>query len=126
MTPAVACRRELSSRSGGGAARRRRASTAAAAAWGAVQLPGEGITALAATVAASALALLVLAGRVAGVGEAVRQGLPAAAVTLLAAPIPFIVEARFGVLGTGFNVDMSQHLFAADWLGDPGGPPPGP
>ena len=96
-----------------------------AVAWGAVQLPGEGITALAATVAASALALLVLAGRVAGVGEAVRQGLPAAAVTLLAASIPFIVEARFGVLGTGFNVDMSQHLFAADWLGDPVGPAPG-
>ena len=96
-----------------------------ALAWGAVQLPGESVTALAAVAAASFLALLVLAGRVAGVGEAVREGLPAALVTLLAASIPFIVEGRFGVLGTGFNVDMSQHLFAADWLGDPVGPAPG-
>ena len=35
---------------------------------------------------------------------------------LLAASLPFIVEGRFGILGTGLNPDMSQHLFAADRL----------
>ena len=96
-----------------------------AIAWGAVQLPGEGATALGAVLAVSAAALIVLVGRTEGTGEAVREGLPAAAVALVAASIPFIVEGRFGVLGTGFNVDMSQHLFAADWLADPSGPAPG-
>jgi hypothetical protein len=96
-----------------------------AIAWGAVQLPGEGATALGAVLAVSATSLIVLVGRTDGVGEAVREGLPAAAVSLVAASIPFIVEGRFGVLGTGFNVDMSQHLFAADWLADPSGPAPG-
>ena len=37
-------------------------------------------------------------------------------VVALAASIPFIVERRFGILGTGLNPDMSQHLFAADRL----------
>ena len=32
------------------------------------------------------------------------------------ASLPFIVEQRFGILGTGLNPDMSQHLFAADRL----------
>jgi hypothetical protein len=96
-----------------------------ALAWGAVQLPGEGATALGAVLAVSAAGLIVLVGRTDRVGEAVREGLPATAVTLVAASIPFIVEGRFGVLGTGFNVDMSQHLFAADWLADPSGPAPG-
>jgi hypothetical protein len=96
-----------------------------ALAWGAVQLPGEGTTALGAVLAVSVAGLIVLFGRTDGVAEGVREGLPAAAVTLVAASIPFIVEGRFGVLGTGFNVDMSQHLFAADWLADPSGPAPG-
>jgi len=96
-----------------------------AIAWGAVQLPGEGLTALGAVAAASVVSVAVLAGRVEGVADAVREGLPAAVLTLVAASIPFIVEGRFGVLGTGFNVDMSQHLFAADWLADPVGPAPG-
>ena len=37
-------------------------------------------------------------------------------VVALAASIPFFVEGRFGILGTGLNPDMSQHLFAADRL----------
>ena len=37
---------------------------------------------------------------------------------LLAASLPFIVEGRFGILGTGLNPDMSQHLFAADRLAE--------
>ena len=30
------------------------------------------------------------------------------------ASLPFIVERRFGILGTGLNPDMSQHLFAVE------------
>ena len=47
--------------------------------------------------------------------------LPTALVALAAVSIPFVADGHFGVLGTGFNVDMSQHLFAADWLADPTG-----
>ncbi len=39
-----------------------------------------------------------------------------AVAVLLAASVPFLVERRFGILGTGLNPDMSQHLFAADQL----------
>ena len=39
-----------------------------------------------------------------------------ALVAALAASLPFAVEGRFGILGTGLNPDMSQHLFAADRL----------
>ena len=35
---------------------------------------------------------------------------------LLAASLPFAVEGHFGILGTGFNPDMSQHLLATDRL----------
>ena len=35
---------------------------------------------------------------------------------LLAASLPFVVEGHFGILGTSFNPDMSQHLLTADRL----------
>jgi hypothetical protein len=35
---------------------------------------------------------------------------------IAAASLPFAVEGRFGILGTSFNPDMSQHLLAADRL----------
>lgn len=98
---------------------------AMALAWGAIQLPGEGATALAAILAASALSLVMLLGRVEGGADAVREGFPVAVVALAIASIPFAFEGRFGVLGTGFNVDMSQHLFAAQWLAAPTGAEPG-
>jgi hypothetical protein len=34
----------------------------------------------------------------------------------LAASLPFLVEGHFGILGTGFNPDMSQHLLTSDRL----------
>ena len=55
-----------------------------------------------------------------------RRIAPTALAALAAVSIPFVVEGHFGVLGTGFNVDMSQHLFAADWLADPRGAEPEP
>ncbi len=85
-----------------------------------MRLPGEAASA-AIVVGALALASCVyLRGGVAGLGDAARVGLPVAALALVAASLPFLVEGRFGILGTGLNPDMSQHLFAADRLADSG------
>ena len=35
---------------------------------------------------------------------------------LVAASLPFVAEGHFGILGTSFNPDMSQHLLTADRL----------
>ena len=56
--------------------------------------------------------------RLEGGGEALRAGWPVALVALVAASLPFIAEGHFGILGTSFNPDMSQHLLAADRLAD--------
>ncbi len=85
-------------------------------AWGTVRLPGEGAAASIAIGVLALIALAFLVGRVGALGEAMRIGLPVAAVALLAASLPFLVEGRFGILGTGLNPDMSQHLLAADQL----------
>ncbi len=89
--------------------------------WATVRMPGNG--------AVSAIAILVLAvgaaiylrGRAEGRGEALRAGFPVGLVALLAASLPFAVEGHFGILGTGFNPDMSQHLLATDRLADGAG-----
>ncbi len=87
-----------------------------ALAWGTVRLPGEGTSAL----IALALALLAAAAYLRGGLVALAPGLARAAPLALAgtvlAALPFIVEMRFGILGTGLNPDMSQHLFAAERL----------
>jgi len=51
-------------------------------------------------------------------GGALRAGWPVALGALLAASLPFAVEGHFGILGTSFNPDMSQHLLAADRLAE--------
>jgi hypothetical protein len=86
--------------------------------WATVRLPGDGVI--------SALAILVLVvasvfylwGRLAGGAEAWRFGWPVALGALLAASLPFAVEGHFGILGTSFNPDMSQHLLAAARLAE--------
>ncbi len=110
--------------------------------WGTVRLPGHGL------VSAAVVLVLVLASvayllrpgpgrsavpypdhigkrnssgggrRLEGGVEALRMGWPVALVGLLAASLPFVAEGHFGILGTGFNPDMSQHLLAADRLAD--------
>ncbi len=86
--------------------------------WGTVRLPGHG------TISAIVVLVLVVAsvaylwGRLEGGGEALRAGWPVALVALLAASIPFVVEGHFGILGTSFNPDMSQHLLATARLAD--------
>ena len=87
-----------------------------AVAWAAVRLPGEG------TAAAVALGLLllgslaVLAPGRRELAAALRPGVPIALAAAALASLPFLLEMRFGILGTSLNPDMSQHLFAADRL----------
>jgi hypothetical protein len=92
-----------------------------ALAWWTVRLPGEGTAALIAIALAAGGSALLLRGRPTGARATLgREGVVALA-ALIAASLPFIVEARFGILGTGLNPDMSQHLFAADRLASGGG-----
>ena len=90
----------------------------AALCWATVRLPGEGV------IPAILVPLLLIAavgflrGRVEGGGEALRVGWPVALGALAAASLPFIAEGHFGILGTSFNPDMSQHLLATDRLAD--------
>jgi len=90
--------------------------TITAVAWGTVRLPGEGTAAAIAIGVLVAASALFLFGRVSGLRGAVGVGLPALVGAVVAASLPFIVERRFGILGTGLNPDMSQHLFAANRL----------
>lgn len=94
--------------------------------WWAVRLPGHGWTALLVLAVATIAAGTIAATRLEGWRAAAREGAPVLALSLLGVAIPFVVEGHFGILGTGFNVDMSQHLFAADWIADPVGQAPGP
>jgi hypothetical protein len=84
--------------------------------WGTVRLPGDGAISAVAVLVATVGSLVFLRGRVDGLGAAARVGLPLGLAALVAASLPFIVEGRFGILGTSFNPDMSQHLLAADRL----------
>ncbi|HEY3492287.1 MAG TPA: hypothetical protein VGK43_05000, partial [Solirubrobacterales bacterium] len=63
-------------------------------------------------------AVAYLWGRVEGTGEALAAGWPVALGALLATALPFVAEGHFGILGTSFNPDMSQHLLAADRLAE--------
>ena len=90
--------------------------TIAAVAWGTVRLPGEGTAAAIAIGVLAVASLVFLRGRVSGLRSAVVIGLPPFLGAVIAASLPFIVERRFGILGTGLNPDMSQHLLAADRL----------
>jgi len=47
-------------------------------------------------------------------------GLLAGLGALALASVPFLVELRWGILGTGLNPDMSQHLFATDRIASGG------
>src|SRR4051794_30257051 len=87
-----------------------------AIAWGTVRLPGDGAAAAIAIGILLVASVAYLRGRVSGLRVSMGVGLPALAGALIAASLPFIVERRFGILGTGLNPDMSQHLFAANRL----------
>ena len=89
--------------------------------WATVRLPGHGSISAIVALALVAASLAYLQGK--GVWrEAFAAGWPVVVLAALGASLPFIVEGHFGILGTGFNPDMSQHLLAADRLahGHPG------
>jgi hypothetical protein len=83
--------------------------------WATVRLPGDGQVSAIVVLALVAASLVYLQGK--GVWrEAFGDGWPVAVLAAVAASLPFIVEGHFGILGTSFNPDMSQHLLAADQL----------
>jgi hypothetical protein len=84
--------------------------------WGTVRIGGDGVVSAIVVVALTLGSIVYLRGRLEGGAEALRIGWPVALIALLAASIPFAVEGHFGILGTSFNPDMSQHLLAADRL----------
>jgi hypothetical protein len=84
--------------------------------WGTVRLPGDGAVAAIVVALLTVASAVYLRGRLQGGGEALRAGWPVALIALLAASLPFVAEGHFGILGTSFNPDMSQHLLAADRL----------
>jgi hypothetical protein len=86
--------------------------------WGTVRLPGDGVVSAVVVLALTVASVAYLQGRIEGVGEALRAGWPVALGALLACSLPFAVEGHFGILGTSFNPDMSQHLLAADRLAE--------
>jgi hypothetical protein len=86
--------------------------------WGTVRLPGHGVISAVLVLAVTLAAIAYLWGRVEGARGALVVGWPVALVALLAASLPFAVEGHFGILGTSFNPDMSQHLLTADRLAE--------
>jgi hypothetical protein len=86
--------------------------------WGTVRLPGDGVVSAVVVLVLMVAAVAYLWGRVEGAGEALAVGWPVALIALLAASLPFAVEGHFGILGTSFNPDMSQHLLTADRLAE--------
>jgi hypothetical protein len=84
--------------------------------WGTVRIGGDGVVSAVVVLVLFAASAVYLRGRLEGGAEVLRAGWPVALFALLAASLPFAVEGHFGILGTSFNPDMSQHLLAADRL----------
>ena len=80
-------------------------------AWGFERLPG-GVWVTAAGLGITILFGLFAARRVTGAADLAIAALPVVLIGALAAALPFIISGRFGILGTGLNPDMSQHLYA--------------
>ena len=89
-----------------------------AACWGTVRLAGDGVLSAFVVLVLAVGAVIYLWGRVEGTAEAFAAGWPVALGALLATALPFAAEGHFGILGTSFNPDMSQHLLAADRLAE--------
>jgi hypothetical protein len=86
--------------------------------WGTVRLPGDGVISAIVVLVLTVAAVVYLLGRVEGTRETLAAGWPVALIALLAASLPFAVEGHFGILGTSFNPDMSQHLLTAARLAE--------
>lgn len=86
--------------------------------WWTVRLPGDGVVSAVVVLALTVASVAYLRGRAEGKGEALRVGWPVALGALLVCSLPFAIEGHFGILGTSFNPDMSQHLLATDRLAE--------
>jgi hypothetical protein len=86
--------------------------------WGTVRLPGHGVISAVLVLVLSLGSVAYLWSRLQEGGEALRAGAPVALLALIATAIPFVAEGHFGILGTSFNPDMSQHLLAAARLAE--------
>jgi hypothetical protein len=86
--------------------------------WATVRLPGDGLVSAIVVLVLVVASLAFLWRRLEDGGEALRAGWPVALVALLAGSLPFVAEGHFGILGTSFNPDMSQHLLATARLAD--------
>jgi hypothetical protein len=84
--------------------------------WATVRLPGDGTISAIVVLALFVASVFYLRKRLEDGGGALRVGAPVALLALVATALPFAVEGHFGILGTSFNPDMSQHLLAADRL----------
>jgi len=84
--------------------------------WATVRLPGDGAVSAAAVAALTLAASVFLWRRLAAEREVPTASLSVVALATGVASLPFLVEGHFGILGTGFNPDMSQHLLATDRL----------
>ncbi len=84
--------------------------------WGTVRLPGDGVTSAVVVLVLFAASVFYLRKRLEDGGRPLRAGWPVALLALVATALPFAAEGHFGILGTSFNPDMSQHLLAADRL----------
>jgi hypothetical protein len=84
--------------------------------WGTVRLFGHGTASAVVVLLLVAVSAAYLWSRLEGGPGALRMGAPVALLALAATSLPFVAEGHFGILGTGFNPDMSQHLLAADRL----------
>jgi len=83
-----------------------------------VRLPGEGVISAIAVLVLTVASVAYLWGRTEGVVQEWDKSWTVAVIALLACSLPFAVEGHFGILGTSFNPDMSQHLLAADRLAE--------
>jgi len=84
--------------------------------WATVRLPGHGAVSAVVAPLLAVASVAFLWNRLEGGRDALRLGVPVALLALVATALPFIAEGHFGILGTSFNPDMSQHLLAADRL----------
>jgi hypothetical protein len=84
--------------------------------WGTVRLFGHGTAAAVDVLLLAVISVVYLWNRLEDGAGALRIGVPVALLALAATAVPVAVEGHFGILGTSFNPDMSQHLLAADRL----------
>jgi hypothetical protein len=94
--------------------------------WATARLPGDGVVSAVVVLALTIASIVWCVTLLPDGGEesdtsslqALRIGWPVALGALIATSLPFLVEGHFGILGTSFNPDMSQHLLAADRLAE--------